>query len=176
MGRAAMVDVHEIEDRALERRPTIVGRSIVFVDEIGPWLQHTYERLVVTVPAAGGSFCGPPFARFTPLGGSGSVEVEAGFPVMAHVPVDDDLVPAHLPGGPAAVTWHTGPYESPGDRLPRPVELAAPPRRAPQRRGVGGVPPAGARRSDGRAGPHRAGAAVPAGLTAQAFRQVQAVR
>ncbi|MCB1249176.1 MAG: GyrI-like domain-containing protein [Acidimicrobiales bacterium] len=112
MGRAAMVDVHEIEDRALERRPTIVGRSIVFVDEIGPWLQHTYERLVVTVPAAGGSFCGPPFARFTPLGGSGSVEVEAGFPVMAHVPVDDDLVPAHLPGGPAAVTWHTGPYES----------------------------------------------------------------
>ena len=53
---------------------------------------------------------GPPFARYHPLG-EGRFEVEAGFPVAGPVEAAGEVVPSELPGGPVAVTVHTGSYD-----------------------------------------------------------------
>jgi len=104
--------VYEIDERVLGRQPTVVGRGILFLAEIGPWLNHVYERVAAHVRELDGTMTGPPFARFTPLGGSGSLEVEAGFPVSVELTGTGDLLAAHLPGGPAAAMVHEGAYES----------------------------------------------------------------
>ena len=55
---------------------------------------------------------GPPFARYWPLDPDYSrFEVEAGFPVDRSAPVTGEVASSTLPGGPAAVVTHVGPYE-----------------------------------------------------------------
>ena len=101
-----------IEERVLTRQPTMVGKGILFLAEIGPWLTEVYDRVAAHVAHADGALVGPPFARFTPLGGTGSVEIEAGFPLAEPIAGADGLLASHLPAGPAVATWHQGAYES----------------------------------------------------------------
>jgi effector-binding domain-containing protein len=57
---------------------------------------------------AGVQPAGPPYARSIWMPGT---EVEVGFPVAEPVGGEGRVVAGELPGGSAAVTWHTGPYD-----------------------------------------------------------------
>jgi effector-binding domain-containing protein len=47
--------------------------------------------------------------------GDEEFEVEAGFPVSAVVEGDEHVHGSSLPAGPAAITWHIGPYDKIGE-------------------------------------------------------------
>jgi effector-binding domain-containing protein len=100
---------YEIESRPLTEQPTAVRRATVMVDMMGSWLSATYAAVAAYLARAGAAMAGPPFARFAFH--DRQVDVEAGFPVGAPIEGDASVVPAVLPGGPAAVTTHHGPYE-----------------------------------------------------------------
>jgi effector-binding domain-containing protein len=59
--------------------------------------------------AQGAGPAGPPFARFHRLDGQ-RFEIEAGFPALRPIDPTDAVQVSTLPGGPAAVTVHIGPY------------------------------------------------------------------
>ena len=54
-----------------------------------------------------------PFARYHPTGDD-RFEVEAGFPASTPTSGEGEVEPSDLPGGLAAVTVHTGPYDTIG--------------------------------------------------------------
>jgi AraC family transcriptional regulator len=56
-------------------------------------------------------FAGPPFTRYVTTG-RGLLTVEAGMPVAGPARGDGEIEVSELPGGPAAVAVHVGPYET----------------------------------------------------------------
>jgi effector-binding domain-containing protein len=105
------VGSYDVRAETREEQPTAVARANLAVDEIGPWLEKTYGALFGAVGKQAVSPAGPPFARYGPPG-EGRFDVEAGFPVSAPVTDDEVVTPSTLPGGPVAVTTHTGPYDA----------------------------------------------------------------
>ncbi|GAA0247848.1 GyrI-like domain-containing protein [Saccharothrix mutabilis subsp. mutabilis] len=101
---------HEIRTRTRTEQPTAVATATLSVPEIGPWLGRTYAAVAAALNAQGLRPVGPPFARYHVLGG-GRHEVEAGFPTSAPVAPAGEVRPSALPGGEAAETVHTGPYD-----------------------------------------------------------------
>lgn len=84
--------------------------AILPVAAIGSWLARAYGTLGRVITLHGAYPAGPPFARYRQLADD-RFAVEAGFPVSAAIDADGDVRPSQLPGGPAAVTVHIGPYE-----------------------------------------------------------------
>lgn len=101
---------YEIHFQARQAQPTAVMTATLPVAEIGPWLAKTYGALASVITAHGAGPAGPPFARYHRLA-EDRFAVEAGFPVSTAIDADGDVRPSQLPGGPAAVTVHIGPYE-----------------------------------------------------------------
>ena len=100
-------DISEIE---LVETPTAVVRGTLTVAQMGPWLSQAYGAIAAYLTEQGAGPAGMPFARYHHLGGD-RFEVEAGFPVTHEVVGAGQVVASRLPGGPAAHTWHVGPYE-----------------------------------------------------------------
>lgn len=101
-----LYDIHA-EVRAAQ--PTAVAIATLPVEEIGPWLANSYAAVATLVSARGAGLAGPPFARYHRLA-DGRFVVEAGFPVSATIEGSGDVQSSQLPGGPAAITVHIGPY------------------------------------------------------------------
>lgn len=101
---------YDIHSKTGQAQPTAVMTTTLPVPEIGPWLAKAYGTLAGVITAHGAYPAGPPFARYHRLAGDRFI-VEAGFPVSAAVDADGGVRPSELPGGPLAVTVHTGPYE-----------------------------------------------------------------
>jgi effector-binding domain-containing protein len=101
---------YEIQLRTLHEQPTAVRTATLPVAEFGPWLGKTLGGVATVITAHGAYPAGPPFARYHQLAAD-RFAVEAGFPVSAAIGADGDVLPSQLPGGPVAVTVHTGPYE-----------------------------------------------------------------
>lgn len=107
--------MYEIEDRVLVEQPTLVMRGKVAVVEMPQFLGKAYGAVETRLAEVGGTYAGPPFARYRALDEKfEEFEVEAGFPVIAPVDGDEHVASSTLPGGKAAVTWHVGPYEKLG--------------------------------------------------------------
>jgi effector-binding domain-containing protein len=107
--------LYEITERVLVETPTAVVRHRLEVPEIAAWMGPAFGRVMRTVAAAGLTISGMPFARYLRVDGAAACfDVEAGFPVAQPLPrrADDDVEPSTLPGGPAAVTVHVGPYDA----------------------------------------------------------------
>jgi effector-binding domain-containing protein len=107
--------MYEITERVLAERPTAVVRRRLEAPEIADWIGPALADVVRALARAGNHPAGPPFARYLKVEGTAACfDVEAGFPVaepMASHP-DEPVRASRLPGGPAAVTVHEGPYEA----------------------------------------------------------------
>lgn len=104
-----MITTYEIVSRDLAAQITAVVRGEMPVAELGDWLADTYRAVQGHLERIGMNPIGPPFARFTFLGGV--VAVEAGFPVAGEIAGNGRVEPSTLPRGLAAVTTHVGRYE-----------------------------------------------------------------
>lgn len=100
---------YHIETRELTEQPTAVLRASLPAAQLGAWLPGAYQQIVAYLAATGAAPDGPPFARYTFH--DDLVDVEAGFPVSTSVAGNGRVTPSSLPGGPAAVTTHYGPYD-----------------------------------------------------------------
>lgn len=108
--KAGGMKLYEIHAENRQAQPTAVCRATLPVTGIGPWLGKVYRSVAGLLAAQQAGPAGPPFARYHRLG-DGQFEVEAGFPASRPVEGDGEVEPSQLPGGPVAVTVHTGPYD-----------------------------------------------------------------
>ena len=69
---------------------------------IGQSYQHAHK--------AGGAMSGPPFTRYAELG-AGLLTIESGVPLATPLAGEGAVEAGTLPGGPAVVAMHAGPYE-----------------------------------------------------------------
>lgn len=103
----------EIESRELPQQPTLVMRTEANVEGIPGFLGRAYGATAAHAQKSGVEIVGPPFARYVMLNGPESgFSIEAGFPVSDAAEGSGDVEASSLPGGPAAATWHIGPYET----------------------------------------------------------------
>lgn len=110
IGEVIVGSGYQVEERTLAEQPTAVMRGRMRVDAIGAFLARTYAAVATYVQRMGGELAGAPLARYRQDGEE--FEVEAGFPLVAAVEAGDEVQAGSLPGGPAAVTWHVGPYDA----------------------------------------------------------------
>lgn len=99
-----------VESETLTEQPTAVVRRTVPLAEVAEWMPRSYETIFGYLSGTGVAPAGPPYARYAIHGGS--IDIEAGVPVSSPIAGDDAVRPGRLPGGPAAVTLHRGPYET----------------------------------------------------------------
>jgi effector-binding domain-containing protein len=105
---------------ALEARPTIAVRLAepAAQADMGALFARELPRLATHLMASGGAFGGAPFGRYHAWGET--IDVEIGIPVATPIggqPALDEIAAgeigaSELPGGPAAVAIHRGPYDS----------------------------------------------------------------
>lgn len=106
--------MYEVESRTLSETPTMVMRTKTGLDGIPAFLGTAYAEAARAVEHSTTRVAGPPFARYRLLGDPevDGFEIEAGFAVMKAVEGTGDVSASTLPGGPAAVTMHIGPYQA----------------------------------------------------------------
>jgi effector-binding domain-containing protein len=105
------VTTYEIETRTLAEQDTAVEYATVSATEIGPWLEKAFTEVASYLERKGAGPAGKPFARYHPTSDR-RFEVEAGFPASTPTSGEGEVEPSDLPGGLAAVTVHTGPYDA----------------------------------------------------------------
>ena len=92
-------------------QPTAVVRATIPIGEIPKFLGHAYEAVMQAMNAQGLTPVGEPFAYY--LGApTTTVELEAGFPIIAPCAPTGEVTPSELPGGTLAFAVHVGPYET----------------------------------------------------------------
>jgi effector-binding domain-containing protein len=97
-------------------QPTIAIRRVIPMPELdlGEVFGAAFPRLFAALGERGMPPAGPPFGRYHEWGER--VDVEIGVPVATRVPglpsaaVEGELFASELPGGPAAMITHVGPY------------------------------------------------------------------
>ena len=108
-----MTLTYQIEIQNLTDQFTAVVRAELPRDELPAWLAGTFSTIHGYLRRAGMAPTGPPFLRMAFLGTT--VAAEAGFPVAREIDGDGLVEASTLPGGPALVTTHMGPYEELAD-------------------------------------------------------------
>lgn len=103
------IESYRIDGQTLVEQATAAVQASLPTDQLGGWLSGAYEAVLAYLAEAGVSPAGPPYARF--IFHDDLVDVEAGFPVTTRIPGHARIIASSLPGGPAAVTTHHGPYE-----------------------------------------------------------------
>lgn len=106
---------YDITTRELTPQSALVVRRRVKPAEIAQALGEMFGQVYVHAQRTGAPLAGPPFARYLDCP-PGLWSIEAGMPVLAVSPNSQnvEVVAETLPGGLAAFTIHTGPY----DKLP----------------------------------------------------------
>jgi effector-binding domain-containing protein len=97
-----------VEGVTLPAQPVAVVRGHATLGDLPGFLDAAFEETLAALTAQGDEPAGPPFARYR-IAGDG-FDVEAGFPASAAVTATGRVVPAELPGGPAAQVRYRGPY------------------------------------------------------------------
>jgi effector-binding domain-containing protein len=105
---------YEVAVRALQAQPVVYTRGRApFGDAgaIGNALGAAFGVVGQFGQSHGAQMAGPPYARFlSPPGGT--MDFEAGMPVVAAVPGEGEVESGELPAGEAAVTTHVGPFDT----------------------------------------------------------------
>ncbi len=108
---------YEIEVRTLTETPFIAMRRRMELTEVADQLAEMLPAVFAHVMGAGLTMAGPPTVRHLEQSPA-FVTLEAGIP-LAEIPdpppADSGIEIGSLPGGPAAVTVHTGPYDGLGE-------------------------------------------------------------
>ena len=111
---------YTVREEALEARPALVKRRRTPIAELGARLGEILPAVFAHATARGVTPTSPPFTRYLSMEG-GELTFEAGIAVSAAGHAVDDIVEVTLPGGPAVVTDHVGPYEQLG-AVPRALQ------------------------------------------------------
>lgn len=98
-----------IEVRQLPPRHVASIRDEVARDDLTEALGRIFQAVGAAIARQGVEADGAPFARYHDYGDV--VDLEAGRAVPAPIEADGDVKPGLLPGGPAAIAVHRGPYE-----------------------------------------------------------------
>lgn len=103
---------YSIGKKQLQAQPALVMRRRVRPAELAQNLGEMFGQAHLSAQQSGAALAGPPFARYLDCP-PGLWTIEAGFPVAAAVslPQGSRVEIIALPGGPAAFTVHSGPYE-----------------------------------------------------------------
>jgi effector-binding domain-containing protein len=96
-----------------EARPTAVLRGRVKLADLATFFAHSLPLVLDAIETQGAVPGGEPFAYYRGMP-NGSVDVEAGFPVVGAFAPIGRIVPGHLPGGRVVAGLHLGPYDSVG--------------------------------------------------------------
>ena len=108
---------YSITTRDLSPQPVLFIARRVQRSEIAAAIGEALPRVFEHAQKNGAMVVGPPFARYPEMG-PGLMTLEIGMPVAAEANASGSEVQAgNLPGGPAAVTMHVGPY----DKLPEAI-------------------------------------------------------
>ena len=99
----------KIEIRQMPPRHAATVREKIARDDMTEALGRSYQAVGAAIAKQGVEADGAPFARYHDFGDT--IDLEAGMPVAAPVAQDGDVKPSVLPGGPAAIAVHRGPYE-----------------------------------------------------------------
>jgi effector-binding domain-containing protein len=98
-----------IEIRVLQPRHTASIRDTISRDDVTQALGQCYQDIKEALAKQGVQADGSPFARWHAFGEE--VDLEAGLMVKTPIVADGNVKPGELPGGPAAIAIHAGPYE-----------------------------------------------------------------
>lgn len=108
---------YDITRQPLTETPILVMKRKVETERLAEALGEILPAIFAYSTENGLAMAGPPFTRYLEFSPA-YMTIEAGMPLaVAHRPPADraDILAAVLPGGEAAVTIHTGPYEELGD-------------------------------------------------------------
>jgi effector-binding domain-containing protein len=103
-------ETYQIDKVDLDEQITEVVRDKIGPEDIPEWIGGVYSEVMGHMAQNGVQPIGPPFAMYLLM--NGAFEVEAGFPVATALPAAGRMETSRLPGGPAAMTTHLGPYET----------------------------------------------------------------
>ena len=101
----------ECEVIDLEPENAMAKRGEILVSELPTFFGQAFHQVAAVIQDQGAVATGPPFGYY-PRMPTETVVVEAGFPVAVPLEVSDEVHPLVLPGGPAVVAEHVGPYEA----------------------------------------------------------------
>jgi AraC family transcriptional regulator len=103
---------YSIARQQLAPQPVLVIRKRVPRADIAKEIGATLGRIFQYAQSRGAAFAGQPLTRYLDWG-PGVLTLEMGMPIVAALTVDSasDVRADVLPGGPAAVTTHLGPYD-----------------------------------------------------------------
>ena len=107
----------EVTIRSLSAQPTACVHTRATAEHIGEKFNEAVPKIAAHVAAVGGVIVGPPYTRYHAVG-PGGFDMEIGFPVMAPISHNGEVVPGELPAVEAAIAVHEGGY----DQLPASYE------------------------------------------------------
>jgi effector-binding domain-containing protein len=99
----------KIQIHVLQPRHTASVRDTVPRDDVTQALGQAFQAVREVLTRQGVQADGSPFARWHTF--DDQVDVEAGLMVKAPISPDGKVKPSELPGGPAVMAVHAGPYE-----------------------------------------------------------------
>ncbi len=97
----------------VEEVPTAVIRGVIDMTAIAAFFDSTYTRLAAVLSGQGIAITGPAFALYHGAPGA-TADIEAGFPTVAPVESDGDVVASRLPAGRVARLVHEGSFDQLG--------------------------------------------------------------
>lgn len=86
-------------------------RRTVPMTQLTDFFSHAFTETMRVLSAQGAHPAGPPFGKYYGMPGA-TVDVEAGFPVAAHVADSGEVRAGSLPGGRVVEAVHVGPYDT----------------------------------------------------------------
>lgn len=107
-----------LSDIELRRQPgcwALVIPATTTSDTLSAMLAELLPEVFVYALASGAGPSGPPFTRYLAWNPDGSVELEAGVPVLRPAPDSGRIRCIEIDDTQAAVVVHTGPYEELGE-------------------------------------------------------------
>jgi AraC family transcriptional regulator len=109
---------YSIAKKELTPQPVLIVRRKVKRSEIAGTIAECLPLVFQYAQQKGIALAGPPLTRYV-QSGPGLLTIEAGMPVASSAELDPitarGVIAETLPGGPAAVTMHPGPYDSLSD-------------------------------------------------------------
>lgn len=100
----------KIEIRQLTLRHTATVREEIAGADITQAMGRMFQAVGAAIAKQGVAADGAPFARYHDFGDI--IDLEAGMAVATPIQPDGAVKPSQLPGGPAAIAVHRGPYET----------------------------------------------------------------
>jgi effector-binding domain-containing protein len=108
-----MTTTYEVRLADLQEQRAAVVCGRITRDQIADFLGGAFGEVIGVLASQDMQPAGPPFARYRFLEG-GILEVDAGFPVPAPLPVAGRVEASSLSGGRVATTMHVGDYADVG--------------------------------------------------------------